>query len=95
MLDFERELVAVLTTTSEPTRRATIASFVEGSLDDMPEFLRFGVVAESIAFSAFAKLRRGSLTAVVASLESSPVSLVRQYVRLFRSLVLLAEEERA
>ena len=95
MLDFERELVAALSSSSAPRLRAGIASFVEGSLDDMPEFLRLGVLVESIAFAAFAKVRRGSLGALVESLESSPISLVRQYVRLFRSLVLFAEQELA
>ena len=95
MLDFERELVAALSSSSEPRLRAGIASFVEGSLDDMPEFLRLGVLVESLAFSVVAKLRRGSLTGLVDVLESSPISLVRQYVRLFRSLVLFAEQELA
>lgn len=95
MLDFERELVAALSSSSEPRLRAGIAAFVEGSLDDMPEFLRLGVLVESLAFSVFAKVRRGSLGALVATLEQSPISLVRQYVRLFRSLVLFAEQELA
>lgn len=95
MLDFERELVAALSSSSEPRLRAGIASFVEGSLDDMPEFLRLGVLVESAAFSVLAKVRRGSLTGLVEVLESSPISLVRQYVRLFRSLVLFAEQELA
>ena len=95
MLDFERELVAALSTSTEPRLRAGVASFVEGSLDDMPEFLRLGVLVESVAFSVLAKLRRGSLLGLVEVLESSPVSLVRQYVRLFRGLVLYAEQELA
>ena len=95
MLDFERELVAALSSSSEARLRPEIAAFVEGSLDDMPEFLRLGVVVESLAFSVLAKVRRGSLPALVEILESSPISLVRQYVRLFRSLVLFAEQELA
>ena len=95
MLDFERELVAALSSSSEPRLRAGIASFVEGSLDDMPEFLRLGVLVESMAFSVVAKVRRGPLPALVATLEASPISFVRQYIRLFRSLVLFAEQELA
>ena len=95
MLDFERELVAALSSSSEPRLRAGIASFVEGSLDDMPEFLRLGVLVESVAFSMVAKVRRGSLAGLIEMLEASPISLVRQYVRLFRSLVLFAEQELA
>ena len=95
MLDFERELVAALSSSSEPRLRAGIASFVEDTLDDMPEFLRLGVLAESLAFSVLAKVLRRPLGGLVELLESSPISLVRQYVRLFRGLVLYAEQELA
>jgi hypothetical protein len=96
MLDFERELVAALVTTADPRLRRDVEAFVEGSLDDMPEFLRLGVLVETIAFSTLARLRRGrDLLALVEVLDRSPVPLVRQYVRLFRSLVLFAEQELA
>ena len=95
MLDFERELVAALSSSTEPRLRADVASFVEATLDDMPEFLRLGVLAESVAFSVLARLRRGPLTGLVEVLERNPISLVRQYVRLFRGLVLYAEQELA
>ena len=61
----------------------------------MPEFLRLGVAGESLVFATFAKVRRRSLGALVETLEASPIALVRQYVRLFRSLVLFAEQELA
>jgi hypothetical protein len=94
MLDFERELVAALVTTTDPRRREGIEAFVEGSLDEMPEFLRLGVLVETVAFAMLSKARRGGdLLALVDLLERSPVPLVRQYVRLFRSLVLFAEQE--
>ena len=93
MLDFERELVAALSSSSEPRLRAGIASFVEDTLADMPEFLRLGVLVESVAFSVLARARRGSILGLVELLERSPVALVRQYVRLFRGLVLYAEQE--
>ena len=95
MLDFERELVAALASTAEPSRCARISSFVEASIDDMPEFLRLGVLVQSIAFAAYAKVRRGPLLALVATLEASRIGVIRQYVRLFRSLVLFAEQELA
>jgi hypothetical protein len=96
MLDFERELVAALITTADPRLRRDVEAFVEGSLDDMPEFLRLGVLVETIAFSTLARLRRGrDLLALVEVLDRSPVPLVRQYVRLVRSLVLFAEQELA
>ena len=94
MLDFERELVAALVTTTDPAVRRDVEAFVEGSLDEMPEFLRLGVLAETVAFATLAKVRRGrDLLGLVDLLERSPIPLVRQYVRLFRSLVLFAEQE--
>jgi hypothetical protein len=96
MLDFERELVAALVTTGDPRLRTEVEAFVEGSLDDMPEFLRLGVLVETVAFATLAKARRGGdLVRFVERLESAPIPLVRQYVRLFRSLVLFAEQELA
>ncbi len=99
MLGFERDLVATLTVTSDAEVRVRVADWVEGSLASMPEFLRAGVVAETLAFSAFARARNGGRAgapaAVVEALASSPIPLVRQYVRLFRSLVLFAEQEMA
>jgi hypothetical protein len=64
----------------------------------MPEFLRLGVFGETILLSTWARIRHGrqaaaSVGAVVASLDRSPIGLLRQYVRLFRSLVLFAELE--
>jgi hypothetical protein len=93
MLDFERQLVATLTDADDPALRARVAGFVEGSLHAMPEHLRLGVLAESVAFATWAKLRPA--TDFAARLERSPIPLVRQYVRLFRSLVLFAEQELA
>jgi hypothetical protein len=99
MLGFERDLVATLTTTRDPAIRARVESWVDGSLRTMPEVLRLGVVAETVAFGAFARLRnggrRGAPPTVVDELAGSRIPLVRQYVRLFRSLVLFAEEELA
>ena len=96
MLDFERELVAALVTTTDPAARREIEAFVEGSLDEMPEFLRLGVLVETIGVAALAKVRRGgNLLDLVDLLERAPIPLVRQYVRLFRSLVLFAEQELA
>jgi hypothetical protein len=93
MLDFERQLVATLTGADDPGLRARVAGFVEGSLRAMPEHLRLGVLAESVAFATWAKLR--PTDDLAGRLERSPIALVRQYVRLFRSLVLFAEQEMA
>jgi hypothetical protein len=97
MLGFERDVVATLISTRDPDLRARIEAWVEGSLRTMPEFLRLGVVVETVAFSAFARLRnrgrRGASPEPVEALAASPIPLVRQYVRLLRSLVLFAEQE--
>lgn len=99
MLGFERDLVATMTTTRDPAVRARVEAWVDGSLTTMPEVLRLGVVAETVAFGTLARLanrgRRGAPDAFVDTLASSRIPLVRQYVRLFRSLVLFAEEELA
>src|SRR3954471_22503969 len=97
MLGFERRVVAALTTTSDPARRAGVEGWVDDTLRDMPEHLRFGALAESIALGLWARLRAlGSGpddVALLRSFEASPLWPVRQYVRLLRSLVLYAENE--
>ncbi len=95
MLWFERHVVASLTETSDVEQRSAIESFVDSTLQAMPEHLRAGVAAESFALGAWAKVRRADPAAVVASLRRSPVGLLRQYERLLGSLVLFAEHELA
>ena len=95
MLWFERHVVASLTETSDPDRRAAIACFVDGTLSAMPEHLRAGVAVESLALGAWARLRRVRPGAVVVGLRRSPVGPLRQYERLLGSLVLFAENELA
>ena len=95
MLWFERHVVDALTETAVPGERAAIASFVDGTLKAMPEHLRAGVVAESLALGAWAKVRGAGAGAVVDSLRQSPIGLLRQYERLLGSLVLFAEYELA
>ena len=95
MLWFERHVVASLTETTDPEQRAAIASFVDGTLRAMPEHLRAGVVAESLALGGWARIRRLDADALVTSLRRSPVGLLRQYERLLGSLVLFAENELA
>ena len=99
MLAFERDVVATLITTRDPDLRAGVEAWVEGSLRTMPEFLRLGVVVETIGFSLYARARnrgrRGASKDLVDTLARSPIPLVRQYVRLLGSLVLFAEQELA
>ena len=105
MLWFEREVVGALIESPDQPLRSSIESFVDGSLRDMPEHLRVGVAGESLLLGAYvAGLRRagrldpGDREALVARLESwetSPVGVVRSYVRMMKSLVVFAENELA
>jgi hypothetical protein len=95
MLGFERRIVAALTTATDPDLRAGVAGWVDDTLRDMPEHLRLGVLAETIALGAWAKVRGSDDDALIASFESSPLWPVRQYVRLLRGLVIFAEQELA
>jgi hypothetical protein len=62
----------------------------------MSDVLRLGVMAESVVFSAWAAVARpADLHALLGWLDRSPVSLLRSYPRLFRSLVLFGEIELA
>jgi len=102
MLRFERHVVDRLVTTDDPGRRRDIVTFVDGALAAMPEHLRASIAAASIALGAWAGVRRppapagaGRADPLVHALDTSPVPQIRQYVRLFRSLVLFAEQELA
>ena len=93
MLRFERQVVATLLTVPDQPVRDAVEEFVEGTLGDMPEHLRAGVLVESVAFGTLARVWPGGLAPLLVWLERSPIGLVRQYVRLFRGLVLFAEQE--
>lgn len=97
MLAFERRVVTAMLTSTDPQQRSQTIAYVEGALTALPELIRLGVVGESLALGAWYRLRdltgRVDDHALVASLESNPVGLVRQYVRLLRSLVLFSEQE--
>ena len=101
MLRFERQVVATLMTTPDRGRQAAVERFVDGTLRSMPEHLRAGVLAESVALGTLATVVRsgrgqtGTHDRLLDWIERSPVGLLRQYVRLFRSLVLFAEQELA
>jgi hypothetical protein len=101
MLSFEREVVEALGTAPDPDTRSAVEAFVDGSLRAMPEHVRLGVLAETLVFGSYARLLAATgrldgpdgMRALLHRLESSPVGVLRLYVRLFRSLVLLAENE--
>lgn len=94
MLTFERRVVAELTTATDPATRREVERWVEGTLGDMGEVLRLGVLLESLAFSLWVLARRPQdLQGLLAWLDRNPVSILRSYSRLFRSLVLFGELE--
>ena len=100
MLWFERQVVDRLVSTSDPRGRADITAYVDGTVAAMPEHLRAAIGAASLAFGGWFSVvrprKRASDTAtdpLVHALDTSWIPPMRQYVRLFRSLVLFAEQE--
>ena len=99
MLSFERRLVTSLVEDASASERAAVVGYVDGALGALPDLLRLGVAAESVAFSAWSATRRvvtrrpQSGGELLDRLERSPIGLVRQYPRLLRSLALFAEYE--
>lgn len=105
MLKFEREVVGSLTGCADRSVRSAVESFVDGSLRDMPELLRAGVLGESVLLGAYVAALRAAgrldrkdpaaLACHVGAWESSPVGVVRTWVRMMKSLVVFAENELA
>lgn len=95
VLRFERRVVASLVTVTDPGQRAAVETFVGDTLRSMPEHLRAGMAAESVALGAWDRLRdrRRGGRVDLAALDGSRIDVVRQYVRLLRGLVLFAESE--
>ena len=96
MLMLERRVVGELTTATDAETRRAVERWVDGTLADMGEVLRLGVVLESLVFSLWVLVRRPrDLQGLLTWLDRSPVSVLRSYSRLFRSLVLFGELELA
>lgn len=93
MLGFERRFVDALITAPDPGTRRQVESWVEGSLRTMPQHLRLGVAGETVLLAAWSTVARRDAARIAIELDRSPIGLLRQYVRLFRSLVLFAEQE--
>jgi len=91
MLRYERQVVSELTTTDDADRREEVASFVDGALRAMPEHLRLAIGGASVGLGVVSLVGGGRPS--VRSLDTSPIPQLRQYVRMFRSLVLFAEQE--
>jgi hypothetical protein len=103
VLWFERQVVGTLMSpTLDPATRSAVESYVSNTLHSMPEHLRAGVAAESIALGSWSWLEHRAghlhdhrLRARVAQWKTSKIDPIRQYVRLLESLVLFAENELA
>jgi hypothetical protein len=81
---------------AESSHASRVEAWVEGSLSDMPELLRLGVLGESLLVMIWRRLRpRRTLTEILRTMERNPVGLIQQYPRLFRSLVLFGDLESA
>jgi hypothetical protein len=103
MLWFEHEVVGTLIAASDPEARAAIEAFVDGSLRDMPEHLRLGVAGESVLLGAYVRARRATdrppaadartLAELLDRWETSRIGVLRQYVRMMKSMVAFAENE--
>jgi hypothetical protein len=94
VLDIERQVVDVVRRVDDPAVRDGVNRWVEGSLAEMPEHLRAGVLGQSLLLATWARVAcGGDVARAVADLERSPVGLIRQHPRLFRSLVRFAELE--
>lgn len=101
MRRFERRAVALLTRRdADPGERAAIEAYVGETLAMMPDHLRIGVALESAVLGVADAAARSvglldddRLRRVLTYFESSPVTPLRQYVRLLRSLVVYAGEE--
>jgi hypothetical protein len=103
MLWFEREVVGALMTAADQPTQSAVEAFVDGSLRAMPEVIRLGSIAGSLTLGAYSRylavaglLDRNDPAALRERLdawETSPLGPIRQYVRLFRALVLFGENE--
>ena len=100
MLGFEREVVTALGSAPDQPTRSSVEAFVDGSLQAMAEPARLGILAETLVLGTYVRLTtlgRGvgpdELRTRLDRWEAGPIGLVRLYVRLFRSLVLLSENE--
>jgi hypothetical protein len=103
MLSFERRVVESLSTAPDQPTRSAVEAFVDGTLRAMPEASRAGIMAASFLMGLYADALRAAgrladdraLRDWLESWETSRIGPLRQYVRLFRSLVLFSENELA
>jgi hypothetical protein len=103
MLRFEREVVTALGSAPDQPTRGAVEAFVDGSLRALPEPIRFGILGETLLLGSYIRLLtvagrlddHTDLRIRLDTWEGSRISYLRQYVHMFRSLVLFAENELA
>ena len=93
MLGFEQQFVDALAQSDDPAISTRVRTWVDGSLRTMPQHLRLGLFCESVVLAGWTAVRGGDVRELPGALERSPLMPFRQYVRLFRSLVMFAEQE--
>jgi hypothetical protein len=99
VLPVERTVVDALLADAPDDHRRAVHDYVGRALQSMPEHLRLGVVAESLLLTVMIVVRGGNLHddgAVHAELERwrrNRIGVIRQYVRMFHSLVTFADLE--
>jgi hypothetical protein len=101
MFWLEGRVVSALAGDDDARADGAISSFVASSLAAMPQHLRLGVAVESLGLGAWVRLRHGvdpdpdTIRRSLSGWEHHPVGVVRQYPRLFSSLVIFAQHELA
>jgi hypothetical protein len=97
----ERSVVAALLPDASPAHHHAVVGHVKRALASMPEHLRLGVAAESVLLTVIVRLRKhpvDDVEAVRTELElwqENRIGVIRQYVRMFTSLVMFADLELA
>ena len=103
MLRFEREVVTALGSAPDPSTRGAVEAFVDKTLRTMPEVVRLGTFAESVLLGTYVSFLTvagrldgaADLRIRLDRWETSRIQYLRQYVHMFRSLVVFAECELA
>jgi hypothetical protein len=101
VLPFERQVVhALMSPSLDASARTAVESYVDETLRSMPEYIRYGVVAESLTLGVVPTVERlvgryddDALRARLERWKNSKIDVIRQYVRLLESLVLFGEQE--
>lgn len=103
MLRFEREVITALGSAPDPPTQGAVEAFVDKTLRTMPEIVRLGTFAESVLLGAYIDFLTlagrldgpADLRIRLDRWETSRIQYLRQYVHMFRSLVVFAECELA